>query len=97
MSVRDRWVAILVAVAGLAVCVTAVSVFVHGLANNNLSWHSGQSAREFYLAIGDSYSEGFIVGFFLCFFLVLVAVAVSSWVRQRRSRLGRSDRLLDQA
>ena len=97
MSVRDRWIAVLVAVAGLAVCVTAVSVFVHSLANNNLPWHSGLSAREFYLVVGSSYSEGFIVGFFLCCFLVLVAVAVSSWVRQRRSRLGLSERLLDQA
>jgi hypothetical protein len=54
--------------------------------NNFLPWYPGLPARDHYIAVGRSYSQGFGAGFFLCFFLMLIAAAVGSWVHERRNR-----------
>ena len=87
----DRWAAILLAVTGAAVCLVALFGFVATVNHNNLSWKADQSIRDHYLAVGDSYSQGFTVGFFLCFFLILIAVSARS-LMNRQSRVGETTR-----
>ncbi len=85
MPRRQRWTLVFLACVGTAACVAGIAAFVLGIVQNSLPWHPN-SIREHYLAVGDSYSQGFLAGFFLCFFLSLMAVAIGSWVEQRRSR-----------
>jgi hypothetical protein len=59
--------------------------FVGMVATNNLPWHPDWTVQDHYLEIGRSYSQGFIIGFFLCFFLIMGAVSVSAWIETRRS------------
>jgi len=73
------------AVIGLAASLSFVAGFIGSMVNNNLPWHPGQSAREHYQAVGNSYSQGFAVGFFLCFSLALAAIALGTWIQQRRA------------
>jgi len=40
--------------------------------------------RDHYLQIGRFYSRGFTTGFFFCFSLMLVAIAVGTWYDERR-------------
>jgi len=81
----NGWVAILLSVVGAGVCLVALVGFLSTMNQNNLSWNADQSIREHYLAVGESYSQGFTVGFFLCFFLILIAVSVRSLLDQRSS------------
>ena len=84
MSPRDRWIAITVSLAGIGVCLAAMLLFLVSIRDNNLPWSSTMDARGHYLAVGQSYSEGFATGFFLCFFLALVVAAIGPWIRARR-------------
>lgn len=77
--------ALALAAAGAGLCLVAVAGFVTAVATNNLPWHPGLTVQEHYLEVGRSYSQGFVVGFFLCFFLSLGAVVVSSWWERRKS------------
>jgi hypothetical protein len=79
----NRWIAILVAVAGMGVCLVALVGFVLTVLRNNLPWHQAQSVRDYYQAVGDSYSQGFTVGFFLCFFMTMIAVTISTLFDRR--------------
>lgn len=83
MKSWNGWVAILLSVVGAGVCLIALVGFLSTVNQNNLSWQADQSIREHYLAVGDSYSQGFTVGFFLCFFLTLIAVSVRSLLERR--------------
>jgi len=92
MNRRDRWILILVGVPGVAGCVLAVVRFFRRVLTNGLPFHPKLSAREHYQAVGDAYSSGFLAGFFLCFFLVLVILAVSAILTRRRGpRLVQAD------
>jgi len=73
---------------GIGVCLTAVLGFLTMLRTNNLPGGDDGtfSAREYYLVVGRSYSQGFTVGFFLCLFLTLVAVTIRDQVIQGRRR-----------
>ncbi len=84
MRVRSRWIGVAVAFTGVGVCVAALVGFLVAIVKNNLPWDPGHSIREFYLRVGESYAQGFTVGFFLCFFLTLVVVA--GWPRERGGR-----------
>jgi len=56
--------------------------------------------RDHYLQIGRFYSRGFTTGFFFCFSLMLVAIAVGTWYdeRRRQRRLEKESRpVLSQA
>jgi hypothetical protein len=71
------------AVGGIGVCLLSLGTFFMTIHQNTLPWYKGLSAREHYLAVGQSYSQGFAIGFFLCFFLALIAVVIGSWIRER--------------
>jgi hypothetical protein len=77
------WAAVVLAVVGAGICLVALIGFVSTVNQNNLAWQTDQSIREHYLAVGHSYSQGFTVGFFLCFFLILIAVSLRSLLIQR--------------
>lgn len=77
--------AILISVVGMGVCAVALMGFVAMVATNNLPWHPDWTIQDHYLEIGRSYSQGFIIGFFLCFFLIMGAISVSAWIETRRS------------
>jgi hypothetical protein len=91
---RAPRLSILVAVAGVGICLAALAAFLAIVATNNLSWYPGFTVQEHYLEIGRSYSQGFVVGFFLCFFLVMISVSVRGWIENRRlvSRVGSQPR-----
>jgi len=89
MRIGNRWVAILVSVAGIGVCLAGLLGFLLGVVYNTLPWHPGQTIREYYQIVGQSFSEGFTVGFFLCFFMVLAVVA--AWPRTFGASRSRGD------
>jgi len=76
--------ALVVAASGAAVCLVALGGFVVTVATNRLPWHPGLTVQEHYQEMGRSYSQGFVVGFFLCFFLTLAAIIVASWWERRK-------------
>jgi len=78
--------AVVIGACGVAVCLAAVAGFVASVATNNLPWYPGWTVQEHYLEMGRSYSQGFLVGFFLCFFLVMCAFSAVAWVDARRRR-----------
>ncbi len=84
---RDRWIAGALALVGLGVCVVGLAGFVWTISSNNLPWHPGLSARDYYLEAGRFYSLGFATGFFSCFFLFLLAAVARGWFRARRGRV----------
>jgi ABC-type Fe3+ transport system permease subunit len=88
----NRWFAILLAVAGAGLCMVALIGFVATIVQNNLPWSPDQGIRDHYLAVGQSYSQGFTIGFFLCFFLTLIAVSVAALVQHRREAVTDSAR-----
>jgi hypothetical protein len=79
-----RWFAILLAIAGTGFCTVALVDFVLTIVQNDLPWHPGQTIREHYVAVGESYSQGFTVGFFLCFSLTVLSVSAAALVERRR-------------
>jgi len=85
MSTRNRWIAVSVSLAGAGVCCLGVSAFFINFVNNTIPWTPGQSMRAHYMAVGQSYGQGFLFGFFFCFFLMLVALASWNGVRQTRA------------
>lgn len=91
LSSRQRWGLIVLSLAGVGVSSAGIVAFVLNIVQNNLPWDTQSTIRDHYLAVGDSFSQGFLTGFFLCFFLSLVAVAVGSWADQLRRRRHASD------
>lgn len=85
MSLRHRWTALAVGIPGAVLCLGALSWFVARVFNNDLARPRRIPSSEYYLAVGEAYSGGFVTGFFLCFSLVLVAVAVGAWFEARRA------------
>jgi glycerol uptake facilitator-like aquaporin len=84
VSERHGWVSILLAVPGICACAVAIFGFFRKIVTNGLPYRPGLSASEHYQAVGESYSNGFLTGFFLCFFLVLAVLAAGTLAARRR-------------
>jgi hypothetical protein len=87
MTTVQRRLSILIGVVGsIGVCGScfAVGAFLHKIWRNGLVVPTVDTARAFYRTVGSAYSGGFLAGFSLCFFLTLLAVAVSTWFGSRR-------------
>jgi len=77
---RSRQISLAVATLGAGYCLYLLVGFLSVIADNRLPWEgSAQFTREHYLAVGEAYSRGFGVGFFLCFCLAVIAFVVGSW------------------
>lgn len=76
----------LIAIAGAGTSLAAVAHFVLTVFRNQLPWHT--EARDYYLAVGRSYTQGFAIGFFLCFSLAVAATALAGILEQRRVESG---------
>jgi hypothetical protein len=77
-----------VSLAGVAIAATAFLHFVRSVAHNNVDGGPALTRfPEYYLQIGAYYARGFTTGFFVCYFLMLFAMIVGSWVDEiRRAR-----------
>ncbi len=83
---KDTRVTALVAMAGVGACVAALVHFLLTIMYNRLPWPETERAvRDHYLAVGNSYSQGFVVGFFLSFSLAMLAIVLVGWRAQRRA------------
>jgi hypothetical protein len=77
--------ALILALPGVAACLFAIAAFLLDFLHNRLPWDPALSHRTQYTALGQAFSRGFVAGFFLCFFLMLVAVSAGTWYEQRRA------------
>lgn len=82
------WLPALAALVGVGICLVAVGQFMMTVRRNELTPTRGEDAvRELYLTVGHSYSQGFVVGFFFCFSLAILAVVTASWWELRAERV----------
>ncbi len=86
MNSRHRRMALILAIPGIAACLFATVAFLLDYDHNRLPWDRLQSHRAQYVALGQAFTRGFVAGFFLCFFLMLVAVAAGTWFDLRRQQ-----------
>jgi hypothetical protein len=77
-----------VSAAGLAVAAAAFLNFARSVAHNAIAGGPALTRYpEYYRQVGSYYTRGFTTGFFVCYFLMMLAVIVGSWVDEvRRSR-----------
>jgi len=85
MTSRQRLVSILVGLAGAVGSVIALAAFLLKILRNGLEVPVVPTTQAFYQSVGQAYSGGFVAGFSLCFFLMLLAVAAGTWFDARRA------------
>jgi hypothetical protein len=83
---RSTRMVILISLGSAAACFAAVVHFLLTLSRNGLPSLEENFVREHYLTVGRFYTQGFIVGFFLCFSLTVAAVTVNRWWEARSAR-----------
>jgi len=79
---NTRRIVLILAAGATAYCIYLLVGFVGVIADNGLPWEGAENIRDYYLAVGQAYSSGFAVGFFLCFGLAVMAFVVGSWYEQ---------------
>ena len=82
---KRRWIPVVVAAIGATVWVGAIGGFLVTVLTNNLT-AGPKDIRQYYVAVGQFYVQGFTVGFFLCFFLILFAVGILGFLDRRPER-----------
>ncbi|HEX4824388.1 MAG TPA: hypothetical protein VFV19_08750 [Candidatus Polarisedimenticolaceae bacterium] len=85
MTKRQRLTTIIVGFIGVVASVLALAGFLRKIMRNGLEAPDGPTIQGFYRLVGAAYSDGFVAGFALCFFLMLLAVAAGTWFEARRS------------
>jgi len=71
--------------AGLAIGAAALLRFVSSVAHNTLAGGPMLNrVPEYYRQVGAYYARGFVTGFFVCYFLMLLAMIVGAWVDEGR-------------
>jgi len=83
---KDRRIAVAISIVGAIACLAAIGRFVFLVLWNGLAWTPDLPVRDYYLAMGRSYTQGFVAGFFFCFFLALASVALATWAGSRGTR-----------
>ena len=74
-----------VSAAGLAVAVSAFLRFARSMAANAIEGGPTLTrSSEYYRQVGHYYARGLTTGFFVCYFLMMIAVIVGSWVDEAR-------------
>ncbi len=80
-----RLIVLALSLAGLTVAAAAFLRFVHSVAANAVEGGPVLTRyAEYYKQIGAYYARGFTTGFFVCYFLMLFAMVVGSWVDEKR-------------
>lgn len=85
MTSRQRLLSILIGVVGAIGSCLALVRFLLKIRRNGLELPDAPTTQAFYRSVGTAYSGGFVAGFSLCFFLTLLAVAVGTWLEDRRN------------
>jgi len=84
VSRSSRLAFIVVGLAGALISGISFLNIIEVIRTNGLTDGEPVGLREHYLQVGSFYSSGFTTGFFLCFSLMLVAIAVGTWYDERR-------------
>ena len=79
MTTAARWILVVVGFTGALLSSFRFFEIVRILRENQLTDGTDVGLRDHYLQVGSFYSRGFTTGFFLCFSLMLVAIAVGTW------------------
>ncbi len=77
---------VVIALVGVGTSLAAVVNFLLTVSHNRIPWQP--EARELYLVVGRSYTQGFAIGFFFCFSLAVAASAIAGIVQQRKRNAG---------
>ena len=84
MTRRQRFLSIVIGCVGAIGSFVALVDFLLKVRGNALQMPRATSTQAFYQSVGAAYSDGFVAGFSLSFFLALLAVAVGTWFEGRR-------------
>lgn len=79
-----RWILIVVGFAGILLSAAGVADSIQVFRTNGVTHGDPIGLREHYLQLGSFYNRGFTTGFFFCFSLMLVAIAVGTLYDDRR-------------
>ena len=86
MTSRQRMMSIVIGIVGAIGSACALIGFLLRVRRNGLDLPDAATTQAFYASVGAAYGSGFVAGFSLCFFLTLLAVAVGTWLENRRGR-----------
>jgi len=84
MTRPARFALILAGIAGAIFSSLKFLEIIRVIRTNGLTDGEPVDLREHYLQVGTFYSRGFTTGFFFCFSLMLVAIAIGTWYDERR-------------